>query len=241
MRHITNLAPQPEPDNSFMDSRLYRTYMRLLAQPTGNVNAHTFRKLLGISGAQEHMRIRDLLTELEKRGALTFDWFKNERGQMSYRLTLNVLPDPAGTLDALNDVNVLSPLSRVMNLFKDTQEKVLGERKTPTIKDWAMCKRLLNDVKLEVCLDLVAAYWKQRAERRSGSLFADFYYQYPALLNDVVDERQAEAGQTARAARRNAPQLSRREWLVKEIAVLTKKGRPLFGLDTELAELDRGD
>jgi len=221
-----------------MGSRLYRTYILLRAQPTGKVNAHIFRKLLGISGAQEHLRIRDLLTELEKREALTFDWFKNERGQMSYRLTLNVLPDPAGTLDALNDVNVLTPMSRVMNQFKDMQEKVLGQRKTPTIKDWAMCKRLLNDVKIEVVIDLINAYWKQRADRRNGSLFHDFYWQYPALLNDVVDERQVEAGQAVRDARRNAPKEPRRDFLVREIARRTKKNMPLMGFDKELAEID---
>ena len=240
MRHITNPEQLPETD-LFLTSRLYRTYMRLRTQPTGNVNSHTFRKLLGISGAQEHDRIRDLLTELEKRGALTFDWFKNERGHMSYRLTLNALPDPAGTLDALNDVNVLAPGARVGFHFKDLQEKVLGSSKTLTIKDWACAKRLLKDVSVEVAMSLVTAYWKQKADRRNGSMFSDFYYQYPSLLNDVVDERQQDAAQAARDARRDAPKLGRREWLIREIAIRERKGRPLFGLDEELAALDGED
>jgi hypothetical protein len=241
MRHITNPEQIPLPDDYLMDSRLYRTYMRLRSQPTGNVNAHIFRKLLGISGAQEHTRIRDILTELEKRGAITFDWFKNERGQMSYRLTLNILPDPAGQLDALNDVNVLTDSTRVMNQFKDLQEKVLGARKLPTIKDWATCKRLLNDVSLEVALNLVKAYWRLRAARRQGNNFNDFYFQYPSLLNDVVDERQVEAGQAARDARRTAPKEPRRDFLIREIALRTKRNMPLMGFDKELAELNGED
>lgn len=225
-------------DTERTDGKLYRTYRRLLATPTGTVNAHQFRKILGINGLMEHDSIISLLTDLEKREALTFDWYRNERGHMSYRLNLNSLPELGASLNAMNGVNVLEPGTQLMIHFSNRQEEVLGQRKTPTIKDRALGKRLLKDVALDVALDLVTTFWSLPAGRRNGANFGDFYFQYPQLLNDVLDDRQEDAKQVARDRLRDAPKKSRREQLIKEIEYRKKFGRPLMGLDKELEELD---
>jgi hypothetical protein len=238
MSAIINPSPTPD-DTDRKTPAIWRTYRRLLALPTGHYTNAQIRKAFGINGQFQLERLQEGLMTLEKQGYLKANWMQEQQG-MYYRLTLNPLTEVEG-IDALNQVDVLAPATILINHFSDLQEKVLGAKKTPTIADRACAKRLLKDVILETAMKMVEAYWKQRAERRNGSVFKDFYWQYPALLNDVVDEVEVERGQAAREARRNAPQLSRRDWLIKEIAILTKKGRPLFGLDKELEALNDED
>lgn len=234
MFEVINEQPVPYEEN-VLHPRLYRHYRRLRAIPSGRYGNQVIRAVFGYNGQFVSDRMIGALLQIGKDNSLDISWIRAEGGVMHYRLTLNPLTDVDG-VDALNNKDVFAPESVLINLFSDLQEKVLKARKTPTIADRATAKRMLKDIELDLALKLVRAYWNLRAERRTGSVFKDFYYQYPSLLNDVVDELEVERGQAVRDARRTAKP-DRAAFLRTEIARRKQKNQFVRHLEVELEAL----